>query len=216
MDHLFLFPRIDALEQQAQTLLRHRANRGAPMQRARCDDPRIRRTVGPEGGRLRRAPLARGMMGLAVVVILTALLPSPAGAGQDLGQFCWKLDPFVDTLRLTITQATGAATLFELHGRWRATAIAGQQAAGGAGPATYQLLGAGTATESLTQPGSIDLGLEAVHNTTFFGGNFSCNFFAVINNVFTLSGSWNLQCPGTTPFEAEGTLTFQSPCPAQD
>ena len=29
MDHLFLFPRIDALEQQAQTLLRHRANRGA-------------------------------------------------------------------------------------------------------------------------------------------------------------------------------------------
>jgi hypothetical protein len=186
------------------------------MQRDRGNDLNIRRTVGPKRRHLRRARIARGIMGLAVVVILTALLPSPGGAGQDLGQFCWKLDPFVDTLRLTITQATGAAALFELHGRWRATATAGQQAAGGAGPATYQLLGAGTATESLTQPSSIDLGFEAVHNTTFFGGNFSCNFFAVINNVFTLSGTWNLQCPGTTPFTADGTLTFQSPCPAQD
>jgi hypothetical protein len=186
------------------------------MQRDRRNDLSIHRTVGPEGWRLRCAHIVRGMMGLAVVVILTALLPNPAGAGQDLGQFCWKLDPFVDTLRLTITQATGAAALFELHGRWRATATAGQQAAGGAGPATYQLLGAGTATESRTQPSSIDLRFEAGHNTTFFGGNFSCSFFAVINNVFTLSGSWNLQCPGTTTFEAEGTLTFQSPCPAQD
>jgi hypothetical protein len=186
------------------------------MQRDRRNDPSIHRIVGPEGWRLRPAHIVRGMMGLAVVVILTALLPSPAGAGQDLGQFCWKLDPFVDTLRLTVTQATGAAALFELHGRWRATAIAGQQAAGGDGPATYQLLGAGTATESLTPQGSIDLGFEAVHHTTFFGGNFSCNLFAVINNVFTLSGSWTLQCPGPTTFEAEGTLTSQNPCPAQD
>ena len=186
------------------------------MQRERRNDLSIHRSVGPEGWRLRPAHIVRGMMGLAVVVILTALLPSPAGAGQDLGQFCWKLDPFVDTLRLSVTLASGAASLFELHGRWRAIAIAGQQAAGGAGPATYQLLGAGTATESLTPPGSIDLGFEAVHNTTFFGGNFSCNFFAVINNLFTLSGSWQLQCPGTTPFTAQGTLTFLNPCPAQD
>jgi hypothetical protein len=186
------------------------------MQTDRCDDLSIRRTVGPQAWRLRRAPMARGMMGLAVVVILTALLPSPAGAGQDLGQFCWKLDPFVDTLRLTVTQGCGAATLFELHGRWRAAATAGQQAAGGAGPATYQLLGAGTATESLTQPGSIDLRFEAGHNTTFFEGKFSCSLFAVIDNVFALSGSWNLQCPGPSSFTTQGILTFQSPCPAED
>ena len=79
------------------------------MQRDRCDDLSIRRTVGPEGWRLRRAHIARGMIGLAVVVILTAMLPSPAGAQQDLGHFCWTLNPFVDTLRLTVTQATGAA-----------------------------------------------------------------------------------------------------------
>ena len=186
------------------------------MQRDRRHDPNTRRTVGPQRRHVRRAHGARGIMGLAVVVPLTALLPSPGGAGQDLGQFCWKLDPFVDTLRLSITQATGAATLFELHSRWRAVASTGEQAAGGEGPATYQLLGAGTAAQSLTQPGGIDLGLNVVHNTTFFGGNVGCHFFAVITNVFTLSGSWNLQCPGTTTFEAEGTLTVQSPCPAQD
>jgi hypothetical protein len=186
------------------------------MQRDCRDSLSRRRPVGPKAWRLRRAPIACWMIGLAVVVILTATRPSPAGAAQELGQFCWRLDPFVDTLRVAITQATGAPALFELHGRWRAAATAGQQAAGGAGPATYQLLGAGTATDSLTQPSSIELGFEAVHNTTFFGGNLSCNFFAVINNLFTLSGPWTLQCPGTTPFTAQGTLTFLSPCPAQN
>jgi hypothetical protein len=186
------------------------------MQRDRRDSLSIHRTVGTKEWRLRRAHMAQGVIGLAVVVILTAMLPSPAAAAEDLGQFCWRLDPFVDTLRLAITQATGAAALFELHGRWRATATAGEQAVGGAGPATYQLLGTGTATDSLTQPGSIELGFEAAHNTTFFGGNFSCNLFAVINNLFTLSGSWNLQCPGPTPFTAQGTFTFLSPCPAQN
>jgi hypothetical protein len=186
------------------------------MRKDRGHDLSSDRVIGLEKWRLRRVHRARALMGLAVVVLLTAMLPSSAGAGQDLGQFCWKLDPFVDTLRLSVTQATGAAALFELHGRWRATATVLQQAAGGAGPATYQLLGAGTATGSLAQPSSIELGFEAVHNTTFFGGNFSCHLFAVINNVFTLSGSWTLQCPGPTPFEAEGTLTSQSPCPEQD
>jgi hypothetical protein len=146
------------------------------MQRDRRNDLSIHRTVGPEGWRLRHAHIVRGMIGLAVVVILAAMLPNPARAGVDLGQFCWRLDPFVDTLRLSITAAIGAAPLFELHSRVRATATAGQQAAGGVGPAAYQLLGAGTATDSLTQPGSIDLGLEAVHNTTFFGGESQLQF----------------------------------------
>jgi hypothetical protein len=186
------------------------------MQRNCRDSLSSRSTVGTQRRQQRRALIARGIMSLAAVVLLTGMLPSLAGAGQDLGQFCWRLDPFVDTLRLSVTQADGAAALFELHARWRATAAAGEQAAGGAGPATYQLLGAGTASNSLTQPGSIDLALDAVHNTTFFGGNRSCGFFAVINNLFTLSGSWTLQCPGTTPFTTQGTFTFLSPCPVAD
>jgi hypothetical protein len=186
------------------------------MQRNRRDYLSIRRTVGLEGGRLRRVHMTRAMIGLAVVVLSAAMLPSPVAVAQDLGQFCWRLDPFVDTLRLAITQATGAAALFELHARWRAIATAGQQAAGGAGPATYQLLGAGTASESLTPPSSVELGFQAAHNTTFFGGNRSCNFLGVITNLFTLGGSWTVQCPGTTPFTAAGTLTFLDPCPAQN
>ena len=148
-----------------------------------------------------------------MVVILTAMLPSPAGT-QQVQELCWSLNPFVDTLLVDFIQGEGEVS--HLNGQWRANATAGQQAAGGAGPATYQLLGSGTATASVTLPNSFEAGFQAAHNTTFFGGNFSCNFFAVIDNVFTLSGSWTLQCPGTTPFEAEGTLTSQSPCPAQD
>jgi hypothetical protein len=38
----------------------------------------------------------------------------------------------------------------------------------------------------------------------------------VINNLFTLSGSWTLQCPGTTPLTTQGTFTLLSPCPVED
>ena len=182
------------------------------MQRNRRNSLSPHSTVGTQRRQQRRALIARGIMSLAAVVLLTGMLPSPAGAGVDLGQFCWRLDPFVDTLRLSITAAIGAAPLFELHGRWRATATAGQRAAGGAGPATYQLLGAGAATESLTQPGNIDLALEAVHNTTFFGGNHGCNVYAAINPL-SLNGTWTLQCPGPTLFTTQGTLTFVLPFP---
>jgi hypothetical protein len=189
------------------------------MQRDRRDYLSIRRTVGPEGWRLRRAHRVRGMIGLAVVVILTAMLHSPAGAQElPLGQQCWTLDPFVDTLRLSISQPpippTLDASLFALNGRWLAFATAGQQAAGGAGPASYQLLGAGTSSTSIMLPNSIELGFLAVHNTTFFGGNAGCNFFAVIDNL-SFNGNWNVECPGPTPFAAQGTLTFVSPCPDQ-
>jgi len=40
--------------------------------------------------------MARGMIGLALVVMLTAILPSPAGA-QQVQTICWTLEPFVDT-----------------------------------------------------------------------------------------------------------------------
>jgi len=150
------------------------------------------------------------MMGLAVVVILTAMLPSPAGA-QPGQEFCWSLNPFVDTLLLAIPQGE---VVFPLNGRWRANATAGQQAAGGAGPSTYQLLGTGTATLSATLPDTIEAGFQAVHNTTFFGGNRGCNLYAVVDSL-TLNGSWTVQCPGPTPFTTQGTLTFVSTCPGQ-
>jgi hypothetical protein len=181
------------------------------MQRESCDDLSIWRTVGLEGWRLMRAHMARAMIGLAVVVILTAMLPSPAGAQQPPPlELCWTLNPFVDTLLVNFTQGDD---LFDLNGRWRADAAAGQQAAGGAGPATYQLLGTGTASPSVSVPNTFEAGLQAVHNTTFFGNNRGCNLYAVFDNI-SFTGTWTVQCPGPTSFTAGGNLTRVSPCPA--
>ena len=152
--------------------------------------------------------MARGMIGLAVVVILTAMLPSPVGA-QDIPELCWALNPFVDTLLVNWMQGDD---VFHLNGRWRANAAAGQQAAGGAGPATYQLLGTGTASPSVSVPNSVEAGFQAVHNTTFFGGNRGCNLYAVFDNL-SFTGTWTVQCPGPTSFTAGGNLTRVSPCP---
>lgn len=144
---------------------------------------------------------------------LIAALAVPVAASEDLGQFCWKLSPYVDVLQLSVTQSSGPGAIFEIHGLVKANATAGQNAAGGAGPAAYQMLGAGTAASTIGQANSIDAALQASHNTTFFGGNVGCNFYGVIN-AFFLGGTWKLECPGTTPYKANGTLTFLGACPA--
>jgi hypothetical protein len=141
------------------------------------------------------------MIGLALMVMLTGILPSPVGA-QQVQTFCFTLSPFVDTLFVEVTQGD---QLFNLNVRWRAS---GGNAAGGQG-GTYQLLGAGSATPSTTQANTNDIGFQAVHNTAFFGGNHNCGLFA----VFGLTNTWALQCPGPTEFTAQGTLTFVPDCP---
>jgi hypothetical protein len=190
--------------------------------------------VGTDRWRLRRSDVARGLVVLVVVVILSAMLSSTGAAQEtDLGQLCWKIDseagqpPVTDTLRLAIAQlpltTANDALMFEVFARWRATASAVQQTVGGAGPVTYQLLGAGTlALENTPTPANVELGFEAVSNipatnTATFGGNISCNFFASIS-LSTLNGSWRIQCTGApppgTPFTRTGILTFQNAgCP---
>ena len=190
----------------------------------------IGRKVGTDRCR-RRSNVARELVLLAVMLILSAMLSS-TGAAQEtqLGQLCWKIDslpgqpPVTDTLRLALAQLPVAtpndALMFEASVRWRATASAVQQTVGGPGPITYQLLGAGTlAQENTPTPANIELGFEAVSNiaaanTTTFGGNISCNFFASLS-VATLSGPWRIQCSGTTtPFARTGNLVFQAAgCP---
>jgi hypothetical protein len=156
--------------------------------------------------------MARGMIGLAVVVILTAMLPGPGEAQQALQvqQLCWALNPFVDTVLLEVVTSEGVT--FPFNGRLLANAGAGQQAVGGPGPASYQVLGSGTATTSVTLPNSFEAGFQGVHNTPFFGGNRGCNFFAVIDNL-TFNGTWTVQCPGPAQYTRQGALTFVSPCP---
>jgi hypothetical protein len=147
---------------------------------------------------------------------LIASLAVPVAAETDLGQFCWKLDPFVDIMRLSVKQADGPEAIFPIEGRIRANATAGQQAVGGAGPAVYQLLMSGSVSDTVGNPNTLDAGASAVHNTAFFGGNMGCNFHGVINVSFPpLSGTYEVECPGPVPYTKSGTLTFLSPCPAE-
>jgi hypothetical protein len=146
------------------------------------------------------------MIGLALMVMLTGILPSPVGA-QSVQTFCFTLSPFVDTLFVEANVTQGDQIL-SLNVRWRAS---GGDAAGGQG-GTYQLLGAGTATPSITQANTNEVGFQAVHNTEFFGGNHNCGLFAQVG-ALPSNGTWTLQCPGPTEFTAQGTLTFVTPCP---
>jgi hypothetical protein len=201
------------------------------MQTYSCHSQGMCRKVGTDQWRLRRSNVARGLVLLAVIVILTGMFPGSGAAQEtDLGQLCWKIDnvpgqtPWTDTLRLAIARLPMATAnselMFEVFVRWRATASAVQATVGGPGPVTYQLLGAGTfALENAPTPANIELGFEAVNNiaatnTTTFGGNISCNFFASIS-INTLSGTWRIQCSGTTtPFTRTGNLVFQNAgCP---
>ena len=201
------------------------------MQTSCCHSQGFCAKVGTDQWRLRRSNVARGLVLLAVMVILTGMLPSSGAAQEtDLGQLWWKIDnlpgmtPWTDTLRLAIARLPMATAnselMFEVFVRWRATASAVQATVGGPGPVTYQLLGAGTfALENAPTPANIELGFEAVNNiaatnTTTFGGNISCNFFASIS-INTLSGTWRIQCSGTTtPFTRTGNLVFQNAgCP---
>jgi hypothetical protein len=201
------------------------------MQTYSCHSRGMCRKVGTDQWRLRRSNVARGLVLLAVIVILTGMFPGSGAAQEtDLGQLCWKIDnlpgmtPWTDTLRLAIARLPMATAnsepMFEVFVRWRATASAVQATVGGPGPVTYQLLGAGTfALENAPTPANIELGFEAVNNiaatnTTTFGGNISCNFFASIS-INTLSGTWRIQCSGTTtPFTRTGNLVFQNAgCP---
>lgn len=139
--------------------------------------------------------VARVLLVLAVVAVLTALAPTTSDALSELGQFCWTMSPFVDTLRVNVTQAGGTpGDLFEMHVRWRAAS-------------SYQLLGAGLATASFPTTGSFDIGIVAAHNTTFFGSNQVCNLYARISTS-TLGGPWTVKCPGPTNFTNSGTLVL--------
>ncbi|HEY2942280.1 MAG TPA: hypothetical protein VGN09_07595 [Vicinamibacteria bacterium] len=130
---------------------------------------------------------------LTVVLLGIALLgvAQPSHAQTFLGTFCWKLDPFVDTLRIPITSYPGG--IFETLVRWRAGT-------------SYQFQGAG-----VLSPDTSSTGLLLAFSSAGTTPNFACDFQGHMTSG--LNGTWEFKC-NSTGFTNSGTLTFLSTCPA--
>jgi len=143
---------------------------------------------------------------LCALMILGAVMvmaPAKARAAFDLGQFCWRLSPFVDVIRISWEQmAPNSQGLYALTMRWRASTA-------------YQVLGSGAGSFDPSNGNSFAIGLTGAQNkNTAFNGNKTVSLFALLNPI-TLSGSWLLQAPSASGavFNNSGTLTFLPSCP---
>jgi len=117
-----------------------------------------------------------------------------ADAQAFLGEFCWKLDPFIDTIRVGVTTS---GQFFALNGRW----VAGT---------SYSIGISGTAAGDLVAPG-MDVSLSAV-NLADPAPNFpnSWRFHARLLNG--LNGIWKF-IRTEDGFVNSGSFTFLPSCP---
>jgi len=82
-----------------------------------------------------------------------------AMAGEELGQFCWRLEPFVDTVRLSVSVN---GPMFHVMASWRAGPAPANQTLGGERNDTrttwYEFLGTGTGRASIDprEPPGVD------------------------------------------------------------
>jgi hypothetical protein len=113
----------------------------------------------------------------------------PSEAQTFLGNFCWKLDPFVDTLRISLISYPNG--MYGAFVRWRAGTA-------------YQFQGSGLLSPDSSTPGDFLLASSSAGTTA----NFSCDFQGKLG-----AATWSFQCP-STGFTNTGTLTFLAACPA--
>jgi hypothetical protein len=134
---------------------------------------------------------------ITLLLGLALLVASHAYAATDLGPMCWRIEGLLDIVRLNVTQEDDAILpMFHVSGFWR-------------GFPNYQILGSGHATLSYPQGGAIDLSFVGMHQTSFFGGNKLCGFYARLDGS-TLSGPIQWSCPGPVPATGGSTLTHLS------
>jgi hypothetical protein len=139
------------------------------------------------------------VMVAATIAALVTLAPARSNAENDLGQFCIGFEEFDDTIRLALTQPSGAAALIGVNFRWRSAS------------SPYQIVGTGTITNSFLSPGSFDMALNGVQNTEFFGDNPNCTLFAVLTPP-DFSGTAQTNCVGSaSPFSVTAAAVF-IPC----
>jgi hypothetical protein len=122
----------------------------------------------------------------AVVTMMVFTRPAKTHAATELGDMCWQLSPFVDTLRLNVTQAdlTDAGLFQSLHGRWRASGF-------------YQIPASGHMSDSDAVPGSLAFGIAGSVSLSS-GSNDSIALYANLDPV-TLSGPFSLVVASTSP-----------------
>jgi hypothetical protein len=157
--------------------------------------------------------------GLLVARVLCAIVLIGWGtlglamAGEELGHFCWRLEPFVDTVRLSVSVATGNVQMFHVLASWRAGPAPANQTLGGENNDTrtmrYEFLGTGTGRASIDPrdpPGAINVGIVA-RQVSGFGSEFSgqqlCTLLMLVT-VPSLNAFYNVSCPSDRP---RGTLT---------
>jgi hypothetical protein len=121
-------------------------------------------------------------------------------AGTDLGQHCFQLvaDGQSATLRVSALQANGSEVMVGIQARLR----------GVASGSAFQLLGAGTFTQSHPPDSVWSMGLTLANPSGAFSENSLCDFHAKLDA--SLNGSWFIDCFGfeVEPLTAIGTMTY--------
>lgn len=125
---------------------------------------------------------------LALVCVGLLSTARPSEAQTFVGNLCWKLDPYPDTLRISLIAYPNS--IYGAFARWRTS--------------TYQFQGSGVLSPDPTTGGDWRLTFSSAGNTP----NFSCDFQALLG-----AATWQFQCP-STGFTNSGTFTYLATCPA--
>jgi len=157
-------------------------------------------------------PTSRTCLVLLAVPLLLLVLSPPVLAQTFVGNFCWSLNPFTDTIQVAITEYPDG--IFGLNVRWRGV-IAGSNPFGSVfgglvGPASYQVQGSGTAAADLDSPTNVELSV-AIGANSLPPGNRSCTLSGAISTS-TGNGSWSVLCPASA-FSTGGSLILAT-CPS--
>jgi hypothetical protein len=166
---------------------------------------------------MRRGPLLARML-CSVVVIGWGTLRL-ATAGDELGHFCWRLEPYVDTVRLSVSVSTDDVQMFHVLASWRAGPAPANWTIGGppndTRPTQYDLLGTGVARASFypNDPSSIFIKFMMLPTSGYFP-SFSGEicFFDMQILMPSLNAVYGVRCPPNGPKTAWLTPIPLHPC----
>jgi hypothetical protein len=171
-------------------------------------------------------PILKMLAVVGLMLTSTAGLANVANAGEELGQFCWSLTPYVDTVRISASVVNGQVPMFHVLAEWHAGPAPANQTVGGGRTDTritqYNFVGTGTALRSRDShdpPNTITIGIVGARTfglASEFGGQEICKLVMSISTD-TLNGRFQVICPGiqTLPLNLSATAIFH-PCSTQE